>query len=312
MANEIEAVASDEVLEIMPVQEIKMQISAINDIMKRVMVEDVHYGKVPGCGDKPTLLKPGAEILSLSFRLDLQTVTETIEHAMGHKEYVSVTTAYSKATGKRLGNGQGCATTLESKWKYRSENTGGEVPKEYWKTRDAELIGGSHYSTKKITKNNKSTWFIMHKVEHDNPADYYNTCLKMSEKRSRVACALNVTGASHLFTQDVEDMDTVNGNNNDSDKPQNKRQENQKQKADDLATDKKGNGNGDSDGITPPQLRLINTCLNNLNIIVDDERHEEVSKILKLEVVIDSLNDLTKKQASKAIEVLKQLEKEGH
>jgi hypothetical protein len=46
-------------------------------------------------------------------------------------------------------------------------------------------------------------------VEHDNPADYYNTVLKMAKKRAHVDAILTATAASDIFTQDVEDMPEV-------------------------------------------------------------------------------------------------------
>lgn len=189
-------------LQIIPVQEIKAQVNAIQELMRGVMQEDTHYGKIPGCGDKPTLLKAGAEKLAMAFRLDIQTETEIVELDNDHREYRCTTSVYSMGSGTRLGNGAGCATTMETKWRYRTENTGAEVPKEYWKTRNSELLGGSQFSTRKID----GKWFIFHKVEHDNPADYYNTCQKMAEKRSKVCAVLNVTAASDIFTQDIEDM----------------------------------------------------------------------------------------------------------
>ena len=36
---------------------------------KKVMVEGTHYGKVPGCGNKMVLLKPGADVLAMVFKL---------------------------------------------------------------------------------------------------------------------------------------------------------------------------------------------------------------------------------------------------
>ena len=44
------------------------------------------------------------------------------------------------------------------------------------------------------------------RVEYDNPADYYNTALKMAKKRAHVDAILTATAASDCFTQDVEDM----------------------------------------------------------------------------------------------------------
>lgn len=91
--------------------------------------------------------------------------------------------------------------------------------------------------------------------------------------------------------------------------PQTKRIENQQQKADDLANDKQQNDTGE--GITDPQLKLVNICLNNLNFKDPFERHSEVSNILGLAETIDSVSNLTKQQASTVIKVLKELEKEG-
>ena len=46
-------------------------------------------------------------------------------------------------------------------------------------------------------------------MPNDDLADQYNTVLKMSNKRSLVAAVLNVTAASDIFTQDIEDMPHV-------------------------------------------------------------------------------------------------------
>jgi hypothetical protein len=44
------------------------------------------------------------------------------------------------------------------------------------------------------------------KQEHDNPADFYNTCEKMGKKRALVDATLTVTAASDIFTQDIEEL----------------------------------------------------------------------------------------------------------
>ena len=186
----------------MSVDDVRQQVNLIQNLLSQTMKKDTHYGVIPGCGDKPTLLKAGAEKLALTFRLDLDSEVEVVDMNNGHREYRVKTTASSINSGLRMGSGSGACTTMESKWRFRAEATGEEVPKDYWETRDPNLIGGSQFSTRKMG----GKWMIMHKVEHDNPADYYNTCLKMAEKRSKVACVLNVTAASDIFTQDIEDM----------------------------------------------------------------------------------------------------------
>ena len=50
-------------------EDVKNQISLIQRIMSDAMKEGEHFGVIPGC-QKPTLLKPGAEKLGLTFRLE--------------------------------------------------------------------------------------------------------------------------------------------------------------------------------------------------------------------------------------------------
>ncbi len=47
------------------VQQVLGQVALIQQIMAAAMKDGEHYGRIPGCGDKPTLLKPGAEKLCL-------------------------------------------------------------------------------------------------------------------------------------------------------------------------------------------------------------------------------------------------------
>lgn len=188
---------------IMTVSDVCNQVNLVQQVMNAVMKRGCHYDVVPGCGDKPTLLKPGAEKLAMTFRLDLQADTEIVDLGNGHREYRTKTLVYHIKTGERLGSGMGSCSTHETKFRYRNENTGRPVPDLFWKARDQNLLGGSSFTTRKVD----GKWFVFQQVEHPNPADYYNTCLKMSEKRSKVAAILNVTAASDLFTQDIEDID---------------------------------------------------------------------------------------------------------
>ena len=43
------------------VDEVTNQIKQVQNLMSQAMKVDEHYGCIPGCGNKPTLLKPGAE-----------------------------------------------------------------------------------------------------------------------------------------------------------------------------------------------------------------------------------------------------------
>lgn len=181
--------------------DILAQVGLIQGLMKAVMRSGEHYGTIPGCGDKPTLLKGGAEKLLLAFRLRPQFAVEVIDLPRGHRE-VRVVCTLRTASGAILGQGVGSCSTMESKYRYRSESTGREVPKSYWATRDANLLGGPEFSAKKFD----GRWVIVHRVESNDLADAYNTILKMGKKRSLVDAVITATAASDIFTQDVEDF----------------------------------------------------------------------------------------------------------
>lgn len=196
-------------------KDMKAQVDLIQDVMKQVMHDKEHYGVIPGCGDKPALLKPGAEKLNLTFRMAPDPETETVDLGNGHREYRVKCILRAIESGRILGAGVGSASTMETKWRFRNaepEATDKPVPKEYWdlrkkdQTKAQELIGGKGFVTVKVDNN----WMIGKltgaKVEYDNPADYYNTCWKMAKKRALVDAVLTVTAASDIFTQDVDEM----------------------------------------------------------------------------------------------------------
>lgn len=202
-------------VEALSVQDLVGQVSLIQNVMQSVMKDKEHYGTIPGCGDKPALLKPGAEKLGFVFRLapEYHVIEKMMER--GHKEYQVTCSLKSINTGNFVGQGVGSCSTMESKYRFRPgpvEFTGKPVPRSYWDDRKSspakaqEMIGGKGFSVK---KNDAGVWEIVkagEKVEHDNPADYYNTVLKMAKKRAHVDAVLTATAASDIFTQDVEDL----------------------------------------------------------------------------------------------------------
>lgn len=185
------------------VNEVKSQISTIQHLLKEVMKEGEHYGLIPGCGDKMVLLKSGAEKINMMFRL-APRITKTVDKLEnGHREYDVVCALHGIENGKFYGEGVGSCSTMENKYRYRWDNTGKEVPTEYWTNRDQDLIGGNTFTTRK----KGAKWYIFQRIEHDNPADYYNTCLKMAKKRAQVDATLTVTAASDLFTSDIDETE---------------------------------------------------------------------------------------------------------
>ncbi len=191
--------------------ELVERLNVIKQAQERAMVSDVDYGVIPGT-KKPTLLKPGAEKLSVLFQLDVQIVNEKRWESDNHLTVTSRATAYHAPTGARLGYGEGICTTREKKYAKR-------IAARACPTCKAETIfrskkdGEGWYCWKK--KGGCGAQFAADAPEivgqdageKDNPdlPDTWNTVVKMAEKRARVDVVLAVTGASALFTQDIED-----------------------------------------------------------------------------------------------------------
>ncbi len=194
------AIAETHIQQPMTIDELEAQVRLVQGAMRRLMKEGFHFGVIPGCGKKPSLLKPGAELLSALFRLGVEYTVEEKDLPGGHKEYRITSTLYQLPNKIFIGQGVGSCSTMESKYQFRWENTGEKLPKEYWEDHDNQAIGGDQFAPRKTSKG----WKIFKKKEHDNPADYYNTALKIGKKRAHVDAILTATAASDIFTQDEE------------------------------------------------------------------------------------------------------------
>lgn len=197
----------------LPIEQLLAQVKSIQEVMESVMKKDEHYGVIPGC-DKPSLYKAGAEKLSFVFRMAPEFIVEEKTVDREHREYRVTCTMRQIGTEIILGSGVGVASTMESKWRFRNTKkiTERDVPKEYWDLRKAdaktaqELLGGPGFSA---VKDDRGQWKIAKvsgKTENDNPADVYNTILKMAKKRAHVDAILTCTAASDIFSQDLEDI----------------------------------------------------------------------------------------------------------
>jgi len=208
----------------MSAERLLAQVNLIQKVMHSVMKKDEHYGTIPGC-KKPSLFKPGAEKLGVTFRLVPEFRLGKTDLGNGHREYEVTCVLIHAPSGQRFGEGVGSCSTLEAKYRYRSGDsqfTGKPVPKAYWDdpARSNKHLGGVGFHAKKNPDNGK--WEIAiqgERVEHENPADYYNTVLKMAKKRAHVDAVLTATAASDIFTQDVEDLPKDNGEDATKDDP---------------------------------------------------------------------------------------------
>jgi hypothetical protein len=147
------------------------RVNIVHEVMRKVMRENTHYGTVPGCGKKQVLLKPGADLLAMTFRLSPEYRIERHDLDNGHREY-EVTCVMRGPDGTVVGEGVGSASSMERKYRYRYGEDGA-------------------------------------KIENEDIADVFNTVLKMAKKRAHVDATLTCTGASDMFTQDLIDEDAA-------------------------------------------------------------------------------------------------------
>lgn len=194
------------------VSQILAQMQAVTQLIKDAMVDNRHYGTIPGTG-KPTLLKPGAEMLCMMFGLSAQFTVSEREFPNGHREFL-VNCSLVDSHGRVRGMGLGSCSTMEKKYRWRSsEIKCPECGKETVIKGRAEYGGGWICFAKKggcgakyadqdpaIVDQPRGT------VENPDIADIYNTCLKMGKKRSHIDATLTTLGASDFFTQDLEDL----------------------------------------------------------------------------------------------------------
>lgn len=178
----------------MAVAEIIGHVAMVQEVMRAVMKENVHYGVIPGT-DKPTLLKSGAEVLCMAFRIADSYEVEDLstEHTV---RYRVTCTGTHQVTGLVLGTGMGEASSGEEKYKWRKASSRQEFE-------DTPL---NMRRTKHGYNKFEKKAFEIQQVRTE-PADLANTILKMANKRAKMAMVLNVTAASDCFSQDLDDMD---------------------------------------------------------------------------------------------------------
>jgi hypothetical protein len=203
-----------EALEVAPLtaQEIKAQVQLIQEVMQAVMQEGYHYGVIPGT-EKPTLLKPGAEKLTTTFRLAPLLHVESRELSNSHREYQVRCTLVHIPTGRVYGEGVGSCSTLESRYRYRTaERTCPHCGRTTIIKGRAEYGGGWLCFQKKggcgakfADQDPAIVSQFVGRLDNPDVADTYNTVLKMAKKRALIDAALTATAASDIFTQDLED-----------------------------------------------------------------------------------------------------------
>lgn len=152
----------------------KQMRGALDKLFKELLVQKVDFDRVPGT-DRPTLLKPGGELLCQTFHLapgKADVISQSEDFQTGTLSYILGVPIYHRDSGVLVSYGVGSANSKEPKYRYRKETVN-----------DEEI-----------------------RVENPDPAGQQNTLVKMASKRAFIDGVLKATGASRMFTQDVEDF----------------------------------------------------------------------------------------------------------
>jgi len=173
-------------------EQVRARVNLIQQVMKGVMKPGVHYGTIPGT-DKPTLYKPGAETLAVTFRIAIDPLVDDL--STDDEAHIRVTCrGISQDTGAVLGSGIGEASSNEERYHWRKavcDEEFNDTPEDRRRVKWAKGKGGSVYTVKQV---------------RTVPADVANTVLKQAKKRAQVDMTLSITGASDIFAQDIEDL----------------------------------------------------------------------------------------------------------
>jgi hypothetical protein len=169
-------------------EEVVARVERVREVMAHLMEEGVHYGRIPGT-QKPSLWKPGAELLLMTFRIGPKLEVEDLSNGDSIRYRVKVIGFY-QPTNESLAEGIGEASTDEEKFRWRAV-----VHEKEWVAtpEDRRRI--------KYDRNGTET-----KQIRTSPADLANTVLLMAVKRGTVNLTRVVTACSDIFDQDLEDL----------------------------------------------------------------------------------------------------------
>lgn len=172
------------------VAEVRQNINLIQEAMKATMKKDVHYGVIPGCA-KPSLYKAGAEVIMALFKLATDPVVTDLSKngEIRYQVKVNITTR----DGHFVGSGIGECSSGEEKYSWRTAI----CPEEFESTPE---------TMKRIKFKKQYDSIQQIQQVRVNPSDMANTILKMAKKRALIDAVLTATGASDIFSQDIEDL----------------------------------------------------------------------------------------------------------
>jgi predicted RNA-binding Zn-ribbon protein involved in translation (DUF1610 family) len=198
------------------VQDVIRHTKLIAEILENVLIKGEHYGgSYPG-DKRSTLHKPGADKIALTFQLAPSYQVTEKDLGNCHREYF-IRCLLTSVSGRIVGEGLGSCSTYEVKYRYRyakrrCPQCGAEAikksgptsrtPNGYWCAQDQGGCGANFPPAFHKIEDQ-----VIGKIENPDPADQWNTVLKMAKKRAFVDAVITATACSDIFVQDLEDLE---------------------------------------------------------------------------------------------------------
>lgn len=182
-------------------------INKFQHVVHANMVKGQDYGVIPGT-NKPTLLKPGAE--KIAKLLGLADQYEIIDRQEDWNKpffsYLVRCRLTHVSSGVIISEGLGECNSMESRYRWRWVFQS-ELPAH-------AQNGDKQEHDRPVTKlvNTRNGKVRMYRVDNDDVFSQVNTILKIAKKRALVDAALSAGRLSDVFTQDIEDMDSLPAN----------------------------------------------------------------------------------------------------
>jgi hypothetical protein len=175
MSNELATISQNNQIQFLDsvnidaVKKAVLKINTIQATLRAILVDKKDYGLIPYCGNKPALLKPGAEKIQMALGLHLEysLITHTENYDDGFFSY----------TFRAIAKDHNCSIIAE---------------------------GVGHASSKERKQLTQKDNTVEQKKQ--TAIDKANAVLKMAKKRAQVDCILTVASLSDVFTQDIEDF----------------------------------------------------------------------------------------------------------
>lgn len=184
------------VMAVSPAEALK-RVQELQAFVAQVMVKGTDYGVIPGTGNRPTLLQPGAQKLCeiYGFAVTFEDGGSTLDWSEPLFFFRKRCVLTSRRDGHFVCDGIGSCNSREDRYAWR------------W-VGDRDLPKGVDKATLKqrVRRGRGETSWTQYRLPNEDLFSLVNTMEKIACKRALMHATTNATRSSGIFTQDVEDL----------------------------------------------------------------------------------------------------------